>query len=162
VKISNNFFSFISSRNQYFPHIPYVASKKKRENSCIDQPLFRANLKADWLWLADRLCCAKRVLFFAISSSFESIWRKHVKILKNKFNKYFRSGKNIYASWWTFPSVEGFVFLTTIMFLLPAKMLHKNQNLTGGILSVREEMFSARWKLHTKQDIHLSRILIHL
>jgi hypothetical protein len=27
VKISNKFFSFFSSRNQYFPHIPYVASK---------------------------------------------------------------------------------------------------------------------------------------
>jgi hypothetical protein len=26
-KISNNFFSFFSSQNQYFPHIPYVASK---------------------------------------------------------------------------------------------------------------------------------------
>jgi hypothetical protein len=26
-KISNNFFSFFSTRNQYFPHIPYVASK---------------------------------------------------------------------------------------------------------------------------------------
>jgi hypothetical protein len=28
VKISNNFFSFFPSRNQYFPHIPYVTSKK--------------------------------------------------------------------------------------------------------------------------------------
>jgi hypothetical protein len=28
VKISNKKFSFFSSRNQYFPHIPYVASKK--------------------------------------------------------------------------------------------------------------------------------------
>jgi hypothetical protein len=28
VKIGNNFFSFLSTRNQYFPHIPYVASKK--------------------------------------------------------------------------------------------------------------------------------------
>jgi hypothetical protein len=27
VKISNKKFSFFSSRNQYFPHIPYVASK---------------------------------------------------------------------------------------------------------------------------------------
>jgi hypothetical protein len=27
VKISNKNFSFFSSRNQYFPHIPYVASK---------------------------------------------------------------------------------------------------------------------------------------
>jgi hypothetical protein len=27
VKISNKFFSFFSTRNQYFPHIPYVASK---------------------------------------------------------------------------------------------------------------------------------------
>jgi hypothetical protein len=27
VKISNKFFSFFSSLNQYFPHIPYVASK---------------------------------------------------------------------------------------------------------------------------------------
>jgi hypothetical protein len=27
MKISN-FFSFFSSLNQYFPHIPYVASKK--------------------------------------------------------------------------------------------------------------------------------------
>jgi hypothetical protein len=26
VKISNNFFSFFPSLNQYFPHIPYVAS----------------------------------------------------------------------------------------------------------------------------------------
>jgi hypothetical protein len=29
VKISNKNFSFFSSRNQYFPHIPYVASKKQ-------------------------------------------------------------------------------------------------------------------------------------
>jgi hypothetical protein len=28
VKFSNKKFSFFSSRNQYFPHIPYVASKK--------------------------------------------------------------------------------------------------------------------------------------
>jgi hypothetical protein len=28
VKISNKKFSFFSSLNQYFPHIPYVASKK--------------------------------------------------------------------------------------------------------------------------------------
>jgi hypothetical protein len=28
VKISKKFFSFFSSRNQYFPHIPYVTSKK--------------------------------------------------------------------------------------------------------------------------------------
>jgi hypothetical protein len=28
VKISNKIFSFFSTRNQYFPHIPYVASKK--------------------------------------------------------------------------------------------------------------------------------------
>jgi hypothetical protein len=28
VKISNKKFSFFSTRNQYFPHIPYVASKK--------------------------------------------------------------------------------------------------------------------------------------
>jgi hypothetical protein len=28
VKISDKKFSFFSSRNQYFPHIPYVASKK--------------------------------------------------------------------------------------------------------------------------------------
>jgi hypothetical protein len=28
VKISNKNFSFFLSRNQYFPHIPYVASKK--------------------------------------------------------------------------------------------------------------------------------------
>jgi hypothetical protein len=28
VKISNKKFSFFSSRNQYFPHIPYVAGKK--------------------------------------------------------------------------------------------------------------------------------------
>jgi hypothetical protein len=36
VKISNKFFSFFSSRNQYFPHIPYVASKNgivERENA---------------------------------------------------------------------------------------------------------------------------------
>jgi hypothetical protein len=31
VKISNNFFSFFSTRNQYFPHIPYVASKTSDE-----------------------------------------------------------------------------------------------------------------------------------
>jgi hypothetical protein len=31
VKISNKKFSFFSSRNQYFPHIPYVASKKERK-----------------------------------------------------------------------------------------------------------------------------------
>jgi hypothetical protein len=30
VKISNNKFSFFSSRNQYFPNIPYVASKNSR------------------------------------------------------------------------------------------------------------------------------------
>jgi hypothetical protein len=30
MKISNNFFSFFSSRNQFFPHIPYVASKNQR------------------------------------------------------------------------------------------------------------------------------------
>jgi ADP-dependent phosphofructokinase/glucokinase len=30
VKISNKNFSFFSTRNQYFPHIPYVASKKKK------------------------------------------------------------------------------------------------------------------------------------
>jgi hypothetical protein len=29
VKISNKFFSFFPSLNQYFPHIPYVASKKQ-------------------------------------------------------------------------------------------------------------------------------------
>jgi hypothetical protein len=29
VKISNKKFSFFSSRNQYFPHIPYVASKSR-------------------------------------------------------------------------------------------------------------------------------------
>jgi hypothetical protein len=28
VKISNKKFSFFLARNQYFPHIPYVASKK--------------------------------------------------------------------------------------------------------------------------------------
>jgi hypothetical protein len=28
MKISNKKFSFFSTRNQYFPHIPYVASKK--------------------------------------------------------------------------------------------------------------------------------------
>jgi hypothetical protein len=28
VKISNKKISFFSTRNQYFPHIPYVASKK--------------------------------------------------------------------------------------------------------------------------------------
>jgi hypothetical protein len=33
VKISNKKFSFFSSRNQYFPHIPYVASKKVTRNS---------------------------------------------------------------------------------------------------------------------------------
>jgi hypothetical protein len=30
VKISNKKFSFFSTRNQYFPHIPYVASKKSK------------------------------------------------------------------------------------------------------------------------------------
>jgi hypothetical protein len=30
VKISNKKISFFSSRNQYFPHIPYVASKKSK------------------------------------------------------------------------------------------------------------------------------------
>jgi hypothetical protein len=29
VKISNKKISFFSSRNQYFPHIPYVASKNE-------------------------------------------------------------------------------------------------------------------------------------
>jgi hypothetical protein len=29
MKISNIFFSFFPSRNQYFPHIPYVASKNR-------------------------------------------------------------------------------------------------------------------------------------
>jgi hypothetical protein len=28
MKISEFFFSFFSTLNQYFPHIPYVASKK--------------------------------------------------------------------------------------------------------------------------------------
>jgi hypothetical protein len=32
VKISNKKISFFPSRNQYFPHIPYVASKKDRKN----------------------------------------------------------------------------------------------------------------------------------
>jgi transposase len=32
VKISNKKISFFSTRNQYFPHIPYVASKKTRKN----------------------------------------------------------------------------------------------------------------------------------
>jgi hypothetical protein len=31
VKISNKKISFFSTRNQYFPHIPYVASKNKFE-----------------------------------------------------------------------------------------------------------------------------------
>jgi hypothetical protein len=31
VKISNKKISFFSTRNQYFPHIPYVASKKSKE-----------------------------------------------------------------------------------------------------------------------------------
>jgi hypothetical protein len=33
VKISNKKNSFFSTRNQYFPHIPYVASKKNVGNS---------------------------------------------------------------------------------------------------------------------------------
>jgi hypothetical protein len=41
VKISNTFYSFFSSRNQYFPHIPYVASKmgeffEERKKSNLD------------------------------------------------------------------------------------------------------------------------------
>jgi hypothetical protein len=44
VKISNNFFSFFSIRNQNFPHIPYVASKnemklKKKSSAPNTQPL---------------------------------------------------------------------------------------------------------------------------
>jgi hypothetical protein len=33
VKISNKKFSFFSTRNQYLPHIPYVASKKREKTS---------------------------------------------------------------------------------------------------------------------------------
>jgi hypothetical protein len=52
VKISNNFFSFFSSLNQYFPHIPFVASKKETSifwtvstiAGCdLDQDLFKYN-----------------------------------------------------------------------------------------------------------------------
>jgi hypothetical protein len=32
VKISEKKYSFFSTLNQYFPHIPYVASKKERKN----------------------------------------------------------------------------------------------------------------------------------
>jgi hypothetical protein len=39
VKISNKKFSFFSSRNQYFPHIPYVASKKRVWNFGISQDI---------------------------------------------------------------------------------------------------------------------------
>jgi hypothetical protein len=35
VKISNKKFSFFSSRIQYFPHIPYVASKKQKNQNPI-------------------------------------------------------------------------------------------------------------------------------
>jgi hypothetical protein len=33
VEISNNYFSFFSTLNQYFPHIPYVASKKDKHET---------------------------------------------------------------------------------------------------------------------------------
>jgi predicted ribosome-associated RNA-binding protein Tma20 len=37
VLISNKKKSFFSSRNQYFPHIPYVASKKEQKQKIISQ-----------------------------------------------------------------------------------------------------------------------------
>jgi hypothetical protein len=43
MKISKNFFSFFSSLNQYFPHIPYVASKNQRHLGCLRH--FEENLK---------------------------------------------------------------------------------------------------------------------
>jgi hypothetical protein len=39
VKISNKNFSFFSSRNQYFPHIPYVASKNEENCQCFRKKL---------------------------------------------------------------------------------------------------------------------------
>jgi hypothetical protein len=56
-KISNNFFSFFSTRNQNFPHIPYVASKKSspyKIKSCLSTngTLYWVKMDMHGFWLA--------------------------------------------------------------------------------------------------------------
>jgi hypothetical protein len=62
VKISNKFFSFFSSRNQYFPHIPYVASKK-----CF--PMKIAAKKVQGKFSAEEFFAEYSSFFEAINSS---------------------------------------------------------------------------------------------
>jgi hypothetical protein len=54
VKISNKFFSFFSSLNQYFPHIPYVASKKLNTSEVMAEKSFLTNPLGEWRHLVTK------------------------------------------------------------------------------------------------------------
>jgi hypothetical protein len=62
VKISNKKFSFFSSRNQYFPQIPYVSSKKEK----------KAKKKAEKPSLLLLICCSMWIKLVRKANTFVS------------------------------------------------------------------------------------------